>query len=453
MEPINYNIDVATPMQSMLQGFQGGLGIRTAMQQQQQLKQQQEAQLQMQKDLAAVANNPNAGAQDYAGIMLKYPQLADHFKKSWDVLSADQQQNKLQHSAQVYSALQSGNPDIAVDLLNKQAEAYKNSGKEQDAQAAQHLAQMIQVSPQTAKTTAGLMLSSVMGTDKFAQTFGTLGDQNHADQKQPYEVQKLAAEADAAGSNAQIKRAEAQTAPEKFLLDNANTRSQINERAGRLQLDKDKLTSDVQMKLYELGQKAGQLDEGAKKIINDSTIAAVAADQSANQMNDLATRIEQEAMKSGVTAKGAELYKSLTGNQDAITQLRQEYTRIRSQGVLKNLPPGPASDKDIQMAQKGFPEDTADPAQMAQFLRGMAKIQQYDAVNKSAQTEWVNAVGHMGKPKTDIEVEGIKVPAGSTYTDFAQQFFKQKTEQKAAASAVQSVQSRSYMKYATPGAQ
>lgn len=453
MEPINYNIDVATPFQSVMQGFQGGLGIRTAMQQQQQLALQQQQQLQMQKDLAAVANNPNAGAQDYAGIMVKYPQLADHFKKSWDVLSADQQQNKLQHSAQVYSALQSGNPDIAVDLLNKQAEAYKNSGKEQDAQAARHLAQMIQVSPQTAKTTAGLMLSSVMGADKFAQTFGTLGDQNRADQKQPYEVQKLAAEADTAGSNATIKRAEAQTAPEKFLLDNANTRSQINERAGRLQLDKDKLTSDVQMKLYELGQKAGQLDEGAKKIINDSTIASVAADQSANQMNDLATRIEQEAMKSGVTAKGAELYKSLTGNQDAITQLRQEYTRIRSQGVLKNLPPGPASDKDIQMAQKGFPEDTADPAQMAQFLRGMAKIQQYDAVNKSAQAEWVNAVGHMGKPKTDIEVEGIKVPAGSTYTDFAQQFFKQKTEQKAAASAVQSVQGRSYMKYATPGAQ
>lgn len=442
MEPINYSIQVKNPFESSLQGIQSGLAIGQAVMQAQQQQAALKQYQQMQTDLSNLANNPNASAQDYASIMVKYPQLADHFKKSWDILSADQQQSKLNHSTQVYAALQSGNPQVAVDLLNKQSEAYVNSGKKEDAQAASHLAQMIQIDPNTAKTTAGLMLSSIMGPEKFASTFATLGEQQRAQDQAPATLATKKAEAI-------IKGVEAKNAPQKAALDNANVVSQINERSQRLGLDRDKLTSDIQLKLSEMNP-AFKLDEGAKKIINDSTIASVAAEQSSNQMNDLATRIEQEAMKSGVTAKGAELYKSLTGNQDAITQLRQEYTRIRSQGVLKNLPPGPASDKDIQMAQKGFPEDTADPAQMAQFLRGMAKIQQYDGINKSAQAEWVNAVGHMGKPKTDIEVEGVKIPAGSTFGDFARQFLKQKTEARQAEQAIQQVQGRSYMRFAQP---
>lgn len=442
MNPIDYSIDVENPFKVGMAGFQAGQQQKLA---QQQLEQQQAAQKQLQSDLYNLSVNKNAGAQDYAALMTRYPQLSEHFKRSWDVLNADQQQNRLTQSAQVFSALQSGQNDVAIDLLSRQAEALRNSGRDADAAAADTMMQLIQKSPETAKTSTGAMLAAIMGADKFGATFGQIGAEQRAQEKQPAEIKKANAEAT-------VKENEAQTSGEKFLLENANVRSQINERAKRLGLDQDKLTSEVQLKLTELGQKANQLDDNAKKIVNDSTMAAVTADQSANQMNDLATRLEDAALKSGATAKAAELYKSLTGNQDAVTQLRQEYVRLRSQGVLKNLPPGPASDKDVEMAAKGFPEDTAEPKQMAQFLRGLAKIQQLDSVNKTAQAEWVNAVGHMGKPKADIEVDGVKVPAGSTFTDFAKKFFKQKTEEKAAGSAVQAVQNRSYMKYANPGA-
>lgn len=111
MDPINYNIDVATPFQAGLQGFQGGLAITDAIRQQQlqamQLKQQQ----QMQQDFARLASTPNPTATDYAAMMTKYPQLSDHFKKSWDVLNADQQQNQLQSATQVHAALVQGRPD------------------------------------------------------------------------------------------------------------------------------------------------------------------------------------------------------------------------------------------------------------------------------------------------------------------------------------------------------
>lgn len=453
MEPINYSIDVKSPFDSALSGFQNGMqiGAQADAMKQQQLQRQQ--QLQMQQDLGKLASNPNAGAQDYASMMVKYPQMSEHFKKSWDVLSADQQQNKLSHATQVYAALQTGNPGVASQLLDDQAKALRNSGKEADAKAAETMSQMIQLDPTSAKTTAGLMLSSIMGPDKFATTFGTLGDQSRAQDQAPATLAKKEAEAAVEGSNAVIKGVEARNAPQKIALDNANTQSQINERSARLSLDRDKLTSDVQLKLAEMNP-AFKLDDGAKKLINDFTIGAVASDQSAGQMLDLANRLEQSGAGSGATAKGYELYKSLTGNQDGITALRQEYVRLRSGQVSKMLPPGPASDKDIEIAMSGFPSDTTDPNTMAKFVRGMAKLQQYDSVLNTAKAEWVNSVGHLGKPKSDIEIDGVKVPAGSTFTDFTKQFMKQKVETHAAEQAVQQVQGRSYMRFAQPqGAQ
>lgn len=449
MEPINYDIQVKNPFESALQGVQSGLqiGAQADALKQQQLQRAQA--VQMQQDLGKLAANPDAGAQDYASMMVKYPQLSEHFKRSWDVLNADQQQNKLSHSTQVYAALQSGSPDVAINLLQQQAQAYKNSGKQQDADAASHLAEVIKVDPNAAKTTAGLMLSSIMGPDKFASTFGTLGDQQRAQEQAPATLATKEAEAKVKGSEAVIKGVEAGNAPKKTALDNANTQSQINERSARLGLDRDKLTSDVQLKLAEMNP-AFKLDDGAKKLINDSTIASVASDQSAGQMLDLANRLEQSGAASGATAKGYELYKSLTGNQDAITALRQEYVRLRSGQVSKMLPPGPASDKDIEIAMSGFPSDTTDPNTMAKFVRGMAKLQQYDGVLNTAKAEWVNSVGHLGKPKQDIEIDGVKVPAGSTFTDFTKQFMKQKVEQRSAEQAVQQVQGRSYMRFAQP---
>ena len=57
---------------------------------------------------------------------------------------------------------------------------------------------------------------------------------------------------------------------------------------------------------------------------------------------------------------------------------------------------------------------------------------------------------HLGKPKGDIEVDGIKVPAGSTFVDFSRQFMQRRTEERAAQQATQQVQGRGYMRFAQP---
>jgi hypothetical protein len=445
MGPINYSIDVQSPFAAALQGFQGGAGIKQVLDQRELAAQQAQAQQQLRLELGALSAKKDATGADYASMMTRYPQLSEQLTRSWSALNESQKQNKLQQGTSALAALSAGRNDVAEKVFRDRAAAARNSGAEEDAKQAETMAELIALHPEAARTSIAMTIAAGMGPDKFAATFQTLGDQARAADKAPAELAKAEAEA-------RIKGVEAANAPGAAALKNEELRSQIQERAARLALDKDKLRSDVELKLYELGQKAGTLGEDAKKLVNDSTVTAIASDQAAGQMLDLADRLAKEGGGYGAAARAAEWLKGATGNQDALTMMRAEYTKLRNTQAVKNLPPGAASDADVKLAMQGFPPETADAQLLAGFLRGMAKLQQVEAAANSAKAEWVNAVGHLGKPKVDIEIDGIKVPSGTTFVDFSRQFLQQRADQRAAAQAAKQVQSRPYMRFAQPGA-
>ena len=378
-------------------------------------------------------------------------------RANWETLSKDRQDNELRFGGQVMSALSSNQPQIGIQLLRERATAERNAGREQQAKAYETWAQMAEVSPQSAQKTIGIMLAGVPGGDKVLE--GSIKAL-----KAPAEV--AASEATARGGAAIATREELVTAntPTRLALENTQTAanirnldSQIADRAGRLvldqnrlKLDRDKLQSDVELRLFELNQKGTQLDASATKIVNDSAVAAVGAEQSAGRMLDLASRLEQEGGGRGVFTSASEWFKKATGNQDGWTQARQEYIRLRNTQAIKSLPPGPATDRDIELALKGFPPDNADAATLASFMRGMAKMQQYEAVAESAKSEWVNSVGSLGRATRDIEIGGIQAPKGTTYVDFARQFMDQRAQDLAAAQAGRAVAGRGYMRWANP---
>jgi len=453
MQPLNYILDVQKPFDGAVQGIFAGLDLSNAIDQsaarQQELQQRQfalEQQKQMQSDLAKLSQNPNPTAHDFANITTKYPVLAEHFKNTWSMLNTDQQQSRLSQASQIYAALNAGQFGIASQLAADQATAFKNSGREDDYKVMDTLSKLIQQSPETAKTSTGLFLSSILGADKFETTFATLA--------------KLPGEVAQGESTAAQKKYEAANTPYRLFLENLhkstetrNLDSQIEERSKRFELDRDKFKKEVEFKLYELNIKndpAKNLDSDARKLINDSTISSVSANQSAEQILDLANRLDQEGGGYGVFGTASEWMKNATGRQDAMTQMRNEYTQIRNSQVMKMMPPGSASDRDVALAMSGFLPETADAKVMASFLRGMAKLNQYTAVSSNAKSEWVNAVGHLGKPKTDINIDGINVPAGTTFINFARQYITNKVNQNQVKAAQQQVQSRSYMRWAQP---
>lgn len=452
VQPINYQLNVQSPFEAALSGFKIGATIADVAAQ----RQQQEAELarrqSLQTQVNALMQNPNPTARDFTNVAMLLPKAeADSMRANWDTLSKDRQENELRFSGQVMSAFSAKQPQIGIQLLRERATAERNAGRADQAKAYETWAQLAEVSPQSAQTTIGIMLGLVPGGDKALTS----------------SIQALKAPAEIRQGEAGATKEELITAntPTRLALENTQTAanirnldSQIADRAGRLvldrdrlKLDRDKLQSDVELKLFELNQKGTQLDGSATKIVNDSAVAAVGSEQAAGRMLDLASQLEQQpGAFTGAAGSAAEWLKKTTGNQDAMTQLRNEYTRLRNTQAIKSLPPGVATDKDIELALKGLPPETANAATLASFLRGMAKMSQSEAVAEGAKSEWVNSVGSLGRATRDIDIGGIQVPKGTTYVDFARQFMDQRAQDLAAAQAGRAVSNRGYMRWANP---
>lgn len=448
MGPINYNIDVQTPFQAALQGYQAGAAIRDDRQKQAAMQAQQQQQQAMATDLRVLSMNPNATGADYAAMTTRYPQLSEQLTRSWGTLNDAQKQNNLNTGTQVYAAVSSGRPDVGADILKRQAEAKRNSGDERGALQDEAMATMLVEHPDIGRNMVGLSLSAIMGPDKFASTFGQINEEQRKQAQAPIDLAKAKAEAE-------IKGVEAGVAQEKADTEIANVRSQIDERAKRFGLDSDKLTSEYEYKLYELKQKAGEVPEYVAKGIEEATADAISSEQSASKMVTLADQLEKEGGGFGLAGSASEWIKKATGNQNEMSRLRSEYSRIvtpASMAAYKKLASGSTSDRDIDTAMKGVPPDTADAREMASFLRGTAKLQQYGAALSNAKSEWLGAVKNLGKAKADIEIDGVRVPAGTTFKNFSDQYLERKVAKMQVDQNAKKVQSRGYMRFAAPAA-
>lgn len=421
MDPINYSTDVATPFQAALQGYQGGAAIRND----QFAQQQQQAQVQQVQQQRQVINglitNPRAGAQDYARAMIAVPQLREQLDSAWKTLNTAQQQSTLSDLSQWGAAVANGQPQVAADQMDAQADAMENSNGGRPTPQSQALrvhAQVVKEHPEFALFQIQSLIAAHPDGSKLVDSIAKLAEQRRADQLQPSKV--ATAEAEAA-----IKGVDAEVAPTKVRTDIANTQSVIADRAARLGLDQDKFVSEQGLKVAELRRKPGAIDlpDSALTIVNKAAGEAQVARQSAAQLNDLADQFEK-ADPNSFGAGTYEFLKQATGQQDYVTALRKEYVRLRSTQVNTLLPPGPASDVDIKNAMAGFPKETANPQELASFMRGLAKLQNYSAQVEDSRSEWVNQVGSLGKPSRDIEVGGVKVPAGSTFSEFAKKALK-----------------------------
>lgn len=462
VQPINYMLDVADPIAKATQGFAQGLQLGASFAEMQKERAKEEAaalaQQQMQNDLANLAENPTA--EGYAKIMTMYPQLSENLQRAYNTMDQGQQKHSLNIASQTFAALNSGQPQIAKDLLDQNIAAYENSGKVNEANSLRAISKMIDLNPKGAQASVGMMIAAT-NPDKFADIYGKLGEEGRAQQMQPLEIAQKQAQigltqqqAAKTGYEAQQAGFEAQDTPQRLALQNQQTQANINKvyadienNAGRLALDQNKLQSDVEMKLYELGQANNKLSDSSQKLVNDSIVSSTTAASASSQLNDLAGRLEKEGGGYGVASRAGEWLKNATGNQSYMTSLRQEYIRLRNSEAMKMLPPGPATDKDVALAMEGFPKETADAKEIASFLRGMAKINQRTAAYEEAKAEWVNQNNGLGSNKRDIDVLGIKVPTGTTFSKFASQNMGKILKQQQNQRVVQQVQSgqRSYM--------
>lgn len=144
---------------------------------------------------------------------------------------------------------------------------------------------------------------------------------------------------------------------------------QALELAKQAKLDEAKAAKDA----------TGTLGSADKKAIREASNSARSARARASQAKNLRDRYLTEAPMSGIMGSVFGSFKSFVGGQTEIDNLKKEYEGLRIADGLANLPPGAASDKDVELALSRFPGKDDNAAYIGRFLNGLYKMSVLDA--------------------------------------------------------------------------
>lgn len=215
--PINYMASLPQP--DFARDIQSGLLLGGALRERQDARiAQEKAQIAAQQyntDVTAAISNPTP--QAFSALALKYPQQREAIKQAWEGLDEGERKSQGEAMAQSYSALLSGKPEVAKEVIQGRIEARKNSGM--DTASEENILKILDADPRQAQAALGFILSHTTDPAKFAENFGKIGTEQRAQEEAPAELRRKLAQAGEAESVQAIKAAEAKTAPQKFALE------------------------------------------------------------------------------------------------------------------------------------------------------------------------------------------------------------------------------------------
>jgi hypothetical protein len=171
-------------------------------------KQREQEGVQAEKDktineMYAKLQTGNASAQDYANLASLMPEAQSKpIRESYALLNEAQQQNLLKDQGQIFSALRSGSPDLASNLMSQMSTAFRNSGNEKDADLFKTLSDLTLSGPDGAKTVEtffGTSMSQIAGGDKIITSAIELGQETRDRQVHQGTLLKMAGELNLTG--------------------------------------------------------------------------------------------------------------------------------------------------------------------------------------------------------------------------------------------------------------
>jgi len=99
--------------------------------------------------------------------------------------------------------------------------------------------------------------------------------------------------------------------------------------------------------------------------------------------------IGEDGWASGLRGEASEFYKDVTGTQDFVSTVRKNYQDVKVRNGIKNLPPGVASDKDIELALSPWPDDTSDFNFIKRKLEAIERIETGRAEYARFESEYI----------------------------------------------------------------
>lgn len=291
-QPFNYMLNLPDPTSNLVRAINIKGAVDQQRQQEAAAQQSAAARQQLQADLAALG--PSATPAALSQLMVKYPQMSEEFKRTYDILNSEQQKSRVDQASQVYAALEAGQPEIAQRLLGEQAAAYRNSGLEREAKTLEDLSELVRVSPGTARTSTGLFLASAMGPDKFTSTFTSLERERAEKQLDPSRLTEQQAKAQKAAVDARFAESDAAADLEKKGWDIIKIQEDIavaKENARIAALDKQLQREQNELKRQELQQKLDDAKATRDAKVREKVATVESARMNIDNMMSTADRI------------------------------------------------------------------------------------------------------------------------------------------------------------------
>lgn len=381
-----------------------------------------EASKQYQAALNAALLDPSV--ENYRRLILLNPGQHEAFKEMAGGLEEEQRNGDVRDLSAIRGHLYADNPAGAKAILERRIAADKRAGH--DSADDEEILRLIEANPKAAAGMVDYALVGHMGVDKWGDAFGKVGEARRADAELPGKLANTRADTALKGAQADKARVEAELAPEATRAEidakrtaTAYQRAQIDLAAQRLDLDRDTLESNISLKIEEMSQKGVEISAGSEKAMTDAVVGAETARALSGRAKGLAEKLATSKAGGGIFATTTSILTGLTGDQSEVTRLRTTYKELMTQQAIQNLPPGPASDKDIKLVLGGFPPPNASKETLVSFLNGMAKLQELVANTRQAQADWISGNGNIGRAKRDLIVNGVTVPAGTTFGEFS----------------------------------
>jgi ribosomal protein S16 len=339
----------------------------------------------------AQEGNPNFEALSEAA--LRSPQLASNFLQSVGIADARRGQDAANYALSAYQNID--NPDEFVRLTQNRINYLQQQGRDPSESVKVLEAYLSGDKENVRKGTkvlaASLANQGYLDKDIYASTFGS-----PASGLTPYQQERLNLERQrlAQGATGTANQKDWETY-QRLLKEEPQAAENFGRAAG-------------------FASKEGvSLSAYAEKQLDLASTESAKASADASRYETLADQISQSAMSGGLASKWGEFIKEQTGNQNEITDLRKQVLQVVNSEAIKNLPPGVATDRDIELARAPFPTEKADPKYVADWLRAISNLNKKRAEFSEFKADFISRNGSLRDSKGTSLIKAWKEQQGA----------------------------------------
>ena len=239
------------------------------------------------------------------------------------------------------------------------------------------------------------------------------------------------ARAKAALISAETGKVNAETARQSLGLDRSRLDWQITdtERLREIQEEENTIQQTIaETRLLAERNRESDLSVFAQKSIDEAVRESNAARTKGLQAMSLAKRYEVVQPTPGFGGTALSAFNDFLGTQGDADMLKREFNGFVNNSVMLSLPPGAASDSDVELARSGFPDARYNADLIQKYLKGVAKASAIVSEYEQQRAEYIsknkgNQAGFLEEwnnfKESDAFVSTIEKKYGVTFNEDA----------------------------------